>query len=298
MLLALLSGALGGLGIIALLNRLDDSLRDPEEVSAASGLPCLGAIPSFDSRLSLPDGKKSDEGSGTVAVMAPICVDRVGTPAAEAYRSLRTALLMSRAGGAPQVVAVTSARASEGKTVTALNLAVALASSGSKVLVIDADLRRPAVSRYTGLAAGLAGLSEALSGMSRAMNVVVSTPFPMLSILPAGTCPPNPAELLGSDAMTALLDELKQHYQIIIIDTPPVLPVTDGELVASRADGTILVARSGHTPRAALSAARGRLDMVGARILGVVLNDVDTNEPGYYRGVYGPYTSENVRRAA
>jgi capsular exopolysaccharide synthesis family protein len=211
---------------------------------------------------------------------------------AEAYRALRTSLLLTSAGTPPKTILVTSALPQEGKTTTSINCAVVLAQKGSRVLLVDADLRRPGVHKTLGMGP-CAGLSNVLTNSATLQQAIVrSSILPNLFILPAGTPPPNPAELLASTNMKDLLAELRADYDHIVIDTPPTLSVTDAVIMATRADTVILVIRSGQTTRQALQRSRDLLTQVNAHIAGVLLNAADLDSADYryhyeYQGKYG-----------
>lgn len=192
---------------------------------------------------------------------------------------------------------VTSARPQEGKTTTSINTAIVLAQKGTRVLLIDADLRRPSVHKTLGMGPR-SGLSNVLTGSATLQQTVVASPvLPNLFVLPAGSPPPNPAELLASSNMRDLLAELREQYDHIVIDTPPTLSVTDAVVLSPRADATILVIRSGQTTKQALRRARDILMQVNAHVAGVLLNAVDLTSPDYYyyyeyQGKYGHYYQE------
>jgi non-specific protein-tyrosine kinase len=171
----------------------------------------------------------------------------------------------------PKTVVITSSVPSEGKSTTACNLAIALAQAGSRVLLIEADLRRPKVAEYLGVD-GSNGLTDVLIGKTTPENAIVTWQRGLLDFLPAGTIPPNPSELLGSHQMAELLKELGKRYDIILLDAPPLLPVTDAAIMATAADGAILVARSGNTTKEQIRQAADALQQVNARLLGTVLN--------------------------
>jgi capsular exopolysaccharide synthesis family protein len=217
---------------------------------------------------------------------------------AESYRALRTSLLLSNLGAPPKVIMVTSARPQEGKTTTSINTAIVLAQKGVRVLLIDADLRRPSVHKTLGMGPR-SGLSNVLTGSATAQQAITTSPvLPNLFILPAGTPPPNPAELLASSNMRDLIAELRAEFDHIVIDTPPTLSVTDAVVLSPRADATILVIRSGQTTKQALRRARDILTQVNAHVAGVLLNAVDLTSPDYYyyyeyQGKYGQYYQED-----
>jgi capsular exopolysaccharide synthesis family protein len=208
---------------------------------------------------------------------------------AEAYRALRTSILLSLAPKPPKVILIASSQAGEGKTSTALNLAQSLAQRKGEVVIIDGDLRKGGIARVLGVD-NSKGLSTVLTGSDKASSVL--QPFslqPNLWVVPSGPAPPNPAELIGSDRMAELIKELSERFEHIIIDSPPVLLVTDGTILAGLADGVVLVAESGKTHRAGLMRTRAILENASARILGVVLNKLDMQREGYYGYGYGYY---------
>ncbi|HEY6766234.1 MAG TPA: CpsD/CapB family tyrosine-protein kinase, partial [Candidatus Sulfotelmatobacter sp.] len=213
---------------------------------------------------------------------------------AESYRALRTSLLLSNLGAPPKVVMVTSALPQEGKSTTSINCAVVLAQKGVQVLLIDADLRRPSIHKTLGMGPR-SGLSNVLTGSTTLRQAItVSTVMPNLHILPAGTPPPNPAELLASTNMRDVLEELRSQYDHIVVDTPPSLSVTDAVVLSTRADAVVLVIRSGQTTKQALRRARDILTQVNAKVSGVLLNAVDLSSPDYYyyyeyKGKYSHY---------
>jgi len=211
---------------------------------------------------------------------------------AEAYRALRTSLLLTSLGAPPKVILVTSALPQEGKTTTSINTAIVLAQKGTRVLLIDADLRRPTIHKTLGMGPKT-GLSNVLTGNATLQQTMVrSTILPSLWVLPAGTPPPNPAELLASTNMRDVLAELREQYDHIVVDTPPTLSVTDAVVMSTRADAVVLVIRCGQTTKQALRRARDILAQVNARVSGVLLNAVDLASPDYYyyyeyQGKYG-----------
>jgi capsular exopolysaccharide synthesis family protein len=211
---------------------------------------------------------------------------------AESYRALRTSLLLASVGAPPKVILITSALPQEGKTTTSINVAIVLAQKGARVLLIDADLRRPSIHKTLGMGPR-AGLSNVLTGNIAIEEAIVETSiWPNLFVLPAGTPPPNPAELLASAAMRGVLASLQEKYDHIVIDTPPTLSVTDAVVVSAQAEAVVLVVRSGQTTKQALRRAKELLSNVNARISGVLLNAVDLRSPDYhysyeYQGKYG-----------
>jgi capsular exopolysaccharide synthesis family protein len=206
---------------------------------------------------------------------------------AEAYRTLRTNLLFSAAVHRLRRIVITSPGPAEGKSLTAANLSIALAQQGHRVLLIDCDLRRSRIHKMFGEPQG-PGLTDVLVGQRAISDAVRVTTVPGLSILPSGTHPPNPAELLGSDSMRTLLDKLSESYDLLVIDTPPLLAASDAAIISTISDGALVVVRAGRTERTALQTAIQQLATVGARVLGTVLNDPDAEVPKYAR-YYGYY---------
>ena len=272
-----------------MLESLDTSIRNMEEVSAISTLPALGTIPlqlssNGHSRKRLKAVSAEIEKSGSPALVTYM---RPKSEAAEAYRALRTSILLSSFGAPPKVILVTSALPQEGKTTISANSALVLAQRGSRVLLIDADLRRPGIDKLFGFRSR-GGLSSVISGVDKIEDVIV--PFarvPNLWILPAGPIPPQPAELLGSSVMKDHIARWRNEFDHIIIDTPPCLSVTDAVVLSPEADRVILVARSGKTTKFALRRACDLLLQVNARIMGIVLNAIDIRSGDAYYYAYG-----------
>ncbi|MFI6164928.1 polysaccharide biosynthesis tyrosine autokinase [Micromonospora haikouensis] len=253
--LGALGGLLAGIGLALLRTRLDTRLRDSVTLQRATGSPLLGEIP-FDA----------------AARTAPLIVgDAATTPRAEAVRKLRTNLRFVDVHEPARVIAVTSALQGEGKTTLSCNLAIALAEAGWRVALVDADLRRPKVAEYLGMEAGV-GLTDVLLGDVNVGDVVQRWGDKSLLVLPAGSVPPNPSELLGSKAMADLLLVLRESADIVVIDTAPLRTVTDGVVVAVQADGALMVSRYGRTDRGQVGAAAQALQAVSVRLLGCVLN--------------------------
>jgi exopolysaccharide transport family protein len=293
---ALVLGAISGVGLAFLLENMDNTVRIPEQAQAISGLPSLGMIPLGSSSGRKSNGKRLAL-TASKEVVETVTQIRPQSQMAESYRALRTSLLLSNLGAPPKVIMVTSARPQEGKTTTSINTAIVLAQKGVRVLLVDADLRRPSVHKTLGMGPR-SGLSNVLTGSATMQQTITTSPIlPNLFILPAGTPPPNPAELLASSNMRDLLTELRQQFDHIVIDTPPTLSVTDAVVLSPRADATILVIRSGQTTKQALRRARDILMQVNAHVAGVLLNAVDLTSPDYYyyyeyQGKYGHYYQE------
>jgi capsular exopolysaccharide synthesis family protein len=271
-----------GVGLAFLLESLDNTVRTTEQAQMISQLPSLGLIPMGSRR---DDGKGSRRLTLSPSLEAVELITQVKPQSqmAEAYRALRTSLLLSSLGAPPKLILVTSALPQEGKTTTSINTAIVLAQKGVRVLLIDADMRRPSVHKTLGMSGSLKGLSNVLTGTATVHDAIVPSPqLPNLMVLPSGSPPPNPAELLASASMRTMLAQLREQYDHIIIDTPPTLSVTDAVVLSTRADAVVLVIRSGQTTKTALRRARDLLTQVNARICGVLLNAVDLASPDYY----------------
>jgi len=253
--LGALGGLAAGLGLAILREVLDTSIRSPETLRTVSHVPGLGVI-SFD---------------GT-AKKSPLIVDNYARSVrAEAFRHLRTNLQFVNVDAPIRVLVVTSPSAKEGKSTTATNLAVTFAETGRRVLLIEGDLRRPRIAEYLGVE-GSVGLTNVLAGQVEIGDVLQPWGRGGLTVLPSGSIPANPSELLGSHSMRRLIESLKQTFDIIIIDTPPLLPVTDAAVAAVYSDGAVVVVRHGKTTRNQLTTALRALQAVDAKILGTVLN--------------------------
>jgi capsular exopolysaccharide synthesis family protein len=295
----------GGVGLAFVLESLDNTVRTPEEAQIISALPSLGIIPlntqliangkNGHSRLSL--SSRSSERPDSPEL---ISFERPRSEVAESYRALRTSILLSSPGSPPKVIMVTSALPQEGKTTTSINAAIVLAQRGGRVLLVDADLRRPGVHRALGLR-NTTGLSTMMTGGDACEDAIMSTEIVNLFVLTAGPPPPQPAELLGSTLMKDYLARLRQQFDHIVIDTPPALSVTDAVLLSIEADSVIIVLRSGQTTKAALRRVRDLLSHVNARITGIVVNafDLHSGSSYYYHydaKYYGRYYDDNSPR--
>jgi len=291
---AFVLGLTSGVGLAFLLEGLDNTVRTTEQAQAISGLPPLGMIPL--------GSKTAREGAASKRLMLATSNEAVElithvrpqSQMAESYRALRTSLLLSHLGAPPKVIMVTSALPQEGKSTTSINCAVVLAQKGVRVLLIDCDLRRPSIHKTLGMGPR-SGLSNVLTGsITLKQAITVAPTLPNLDVLPAGTPPPNPAELLASTNMRDVLAELRDKYDHIVLDTPPTLSVTDAVVLSPRADAIVLVIRSGSTTKQALRRSRDILMQVNARVSGVLLNAVDLSSPDYYyyyeyQGKYAQY---------
>jgi polysaccharide biosynthesis transport protein len=289
---ALALGLTTGIGLAFLLEGVDNTVRTPEQAQVISALPSLGMIPLGSKMGTESRAKNRLSFASSKEVVELVTQSRPQSQMAEAYRALRTSLLLTSLGAPPKVILITSVLPQEGKTTTSINTAIVLAQKGTRVLLIDADLRRPSIHKTLGMGPRT-GLSNVLSGNATLhQSSVRSTILPSLWVLPAGTPPPNPAELLASTNMRDILAELREQYDHIVVDTPPTLSVTDAVVMATRADAVVLVIRCGQTTKQALRCSRDILMQVNARVAGVLLNAVDLHSPDYYyyyeyQGKYG-----------
>ena len=286
----LLVGLILGVTMAFVHEALDSSVRSTDEAERLTNAPALAVIPADRDtyrRKQLPANRTETPAGPSGLGLAVL--KRPSSPLAESFRSLRTSVMLSTAPRPPQTLLVTSPQVGEGKTSTATNLAISFAQRGGPILIIDADLRRPSVARTLGIS-NEKGLSSFLTGAHTLDEVLIQYEgVPNLWVLPAGPRPPDPAELLSSHMMTATLEGLLKRFTQIVIDSPPVLLVTDGVVLSALVDGVILVVASGVTARGALARARRVLDNAGARVLGIVLNKVDMRFDTYYGSYYGSY---------
>ncbi|MFZ0333507.1 MAG: polysaccharide biosynthesis tyrosine autokinase [Candidatus Acidiferrales bacterium] len=298
-LLALLIGLVGGVGLAFLREYLDNTVKSPDDVQNLTGLPCLAVVPSFANRNgSRSLGRLSRQVGVNVSGDSRVELVSLQQPkslVSEAFRALRTSLLLSQAEHAPQVILVTSALPREGKTTSAANLAITLAQLGDRTLLMDSDLRKPGIRRALNLPNGHGhdiGLSSYLAGVVPLHDIIVRHPtVPNLDAIPTGPIPPNPADLLSSHRMAEAIDDLRQHYKFIVIDSPPIMAATDAVILSALTDGVLLVVWSHETPKEAFSRTRDLLAAVKGRLLGVVLNAVDSGAPDYYYSYrYYPYS--------
>ncbi len=293
---ALLLSTLFGMGLALFLEYLDDTIRTVEEIESVLQLPALAAIPTIESmpkRKLLLVGASEEEEDKADSELLIFADSR--SALSEAYRQLRTSILLSTAGHPPKSLLITSSLPSEGKTTTATNTAISLAQTGAKVLIVDADMRRPRLHSLFNISNG-EGLSTLLSSESTDADiarVVRTDEGTQLNLLTSGPIPPNPAELIGSDQMANLLKKLQNHYTHVVIDSPPITSFTDGVLIASMVDGVILVVHSGKSSRQVVKRARQLLQDVGAKILGVVLNNVNLRSQDNYH-YYQTYYHRNA----
>ena len=296
-LLAILVGLVGGVGLALFREYLDNTVKSPDDIESLTGLPSLAVVPSLPglrtsqsrfSRLAREAAPQSASGP-RVELLSYI---QPKSQISEAFRALRTSLLLSQADHPPQVILVTSALPREGKTTAAVNLAVTLAQLGDRTLLMDSDLRKPGIRRALNLTIGKEmGLSSYLAGVSTLDEVIIPHPtINNLAALTTGPVPPSPADLLSSHRMREAIVELRHRFKFIVIDSPPVMAATDAVILSALTDGVLLVVRSGETPKEAFTRTRDLLAAVKCRLLGVVLNAVDSSAPDYYYSYrYYPY---------
>lgn len=296
--LGVLVGLLLAVGVSVLREQLNDTVRSVEEVERLTGLPLLAQLP-FDQHA-------ADRG---------LAIDqRPNGPLSEAMRSLRTSIQYLAVDRPVKVILVTSSVPGEGKSMIAANLAAAFAQADYRTVLISADLRRPSINGVFGALAASPGLTGVISpaatrkaqatnghgSVASALEVstlaaVLRTPIEHLMLLPSGATPPNPAELLGSLRMASILGQLAENSDVVIIDSPPLLAVTDAAVLAAKCDGVVLVAAMNETPRGAVERSKAILDGTGARVLGVVANKSTNEGRGYYQyGAY--YTADDTDR--
>jgi capsular exopolysaccharide synthesis family protein len=295
--LAFLVGLVGGIGLALFREYLDNTVKSPDDIEALTGLPSLAVVPSLPglpstqgrlSRLAREAAPQSASGP-RVELLSYI---QPKSQISEAFRALRTSLLLSQADHPPQVILVTSALPREGKTTAAVNLAVTLAQLGDRTLLMDSDLRKPGIRRALNLTGGKeVGLSSYLAGVSTLDEVLMPHPtINNLVALTTGPVPPSPADLLSSHRVREAITDLRHRFKFVVIDSPPVMAATDAVILSALTDGVLLVVRSGETPKEAFTRTRDLLAAVKCSLLGVVLNAVDSSAPDYYYSYrYYPY---------
>ncbi|MDI2019859.1 polysaccharide biosynthesis tyrosine autokinase [Paenarthrobacter nicotinovorans] len=273
LLIGLLAGMLLGAAFAVLRHMGDNTIRGEHELRQLTDASLLGGV-AFDAEAS----------------SAPLIMDTLRqTPRAESFRQIRTNLQFAHVSHNSKTVLVTSSKPGEGKSTTAVNLAISMSQSGQSVLLIDADLRRPKINEYLGLERN-AGLTSALIGSADVNDLLQPWGPHALYVLTSGGIPPNPSELLGSNAMKSLLARLEETFDAIIIDTPPLLPVTDAAVLAQHVGGVVLVIEAQATKVPEVEKALRALEMVDAEMLGVVLNRLPNKGPDAYSYTY--YTSD------
>jgi capsular exopolysaccharide synthesis family protein len=275
----LLVGLALGIGLAVLREMLDNTVKDRETLEEITHVGLVGTIPLNKERRNQP----------------AISFDDDNSQIAEAFRKLRTNLKFLAVDNPPRVIVITSSMPSEGKTVTAINIALALAEADHNVVLVDGDLRRPMLDKHLDVI-GTVGFSTVLSGQASLQEVLQKTRFPRVSVLTSGAVPPNPSELLGSLAAQKVLSELRTDFDYVIVDSSPLLAVTDAAILAASADGTLMMARYGQTKREQLAHAVGSLEDIEASLLGVVLTMTPTRGSSSYSYNYSYYGGGSARR--
>jgi capsular exopolysaccharide synthesis family protein len=294
--IALIVGLILGVTFAFIEEGLDNSIKTAEDVERLIAAPALAIVPAAGSEGGRLYGRAAGHGKSRVFAKAPTngavalaVLKRPTSALSESYRALRTSILLSTAVRPPQVLLVTSPQPNEGKSCTSLNLALTLSQRNDRVLIVDGDLRKPCVAHHLGLKdeRGLSGLLTGAHDLDEALCRTESVP--QLWALPGGPMPPNPAELLSSPRMADILQQLRERFDHIVLDSPPLLMVTDATILSTLADGVILVVESGVTVRGALLRAHSLLENAGGRLLGVVMNKVDFRHDTYYYSRYSRY---------
>lgn len=265
-----------GIGLSFLAEYLDDTVKSPEDLERHFSLPYLGSLPHFNLKTN------GEAGADLLVLKDP------QSQAAEAYRGLRTGILFSTPDRSPRTILVTSATASEGKTITSVNIALVMAKAGERTLLVDLDMRRPRLHKCMNVA-NERGVSNILVGEGEWRSFVQETEVPNLHFLASGPIAPNPAELIASEQMRLLVPQWAEAYDRVIIDTAPITAVTDPVLLSRLVDGTVILIQAGVTSRRIIAAAIRQIQDVQGRVLGAVINDVDTHHGGYYYRYYHRY---------
>jgi capsular exopolysaccharide synthesis family protein len=306
-LLSALLGLMGGIGLVLFLDYVNNKIESVEDIDRYLRLPALGVIPALEqggaarrllNKATSASGNGSGElnGGGSGKELAPataaggsVILSQIeaNSSIAESYRQFRTALLLSSAGHAPRTLLITSSQPAEGKTTTSVNTAISLAQTGASVLIVDADLRRPRVHRVFNLKNNT-GLSNYLAGEGD-LSTMIQIAMPNLYVLPVGPLPPNPAELLGSAKMKQAVETLAANFDYVVIDSPPVSSFADSLILSALVEGVIIVVKAGTTPREMAQRTKAHLQSVGAKILGVVVNQIKLQPHDYY--YYSTYYS-------
>ncbi len=278
--LAVVVGLILGVGLAFLREYFDDAVRTKEDIERASGLSVLALLP-----------KQTNWRNESRPYL--VTIEKPQSPPAEAYRSLRTAIQFMGIDHPLEVIAITSSRSGEGKTTTTANLAVALAQSGLRVLALDCDLRKPRLHQFFGVD-NQKGFTTALVDGDLTGALHELNDFGRLSVMPSGVVPPDPAELLASSHTDALFKTLLPHFDVIVVDSPPVLPVTDALVLSRMTDAVILVTSARKTSRRDLHRSVELLNQVDAPVIGTVLNDISTDAGYGYGYGYGTYTQDTA----
>ena len=284
LLLAAVVGLFLGVGLAFFFEYLDNTIKTPEDLEQWARLPSFGMVPEIS------NGRRKQLEAGASYPVELITYGHPKSMLSEAYRSIRTSILLSSSEKPPRKISVTSANPAEGKTTTVINTAIALSQTGAQVLIIDADMRKPRIHKIFNHENGT-GLANFLSGHGNLESIVKKSEVPNLFYIPAGPIPPNPSELLGSNLFKNMLETLEARFDHILIDSPPVLGFADAVILSSSVNGVILTVLGGKTPRETLRRAKEVLQQSHTRILGVVINRVDIrrSDYGYYYYKYHSY---------
>jgi len=286
----MMTGGLAGLilavCIVFLIEALNDTLQTSEDLETFSPFSALGAVPHFEQQsLTIKDEVGQREQPSRLVTLT-----MTDSLAAESFRSVRSSIMLSSADRQNKVIVVTSGFMAEGKSTVSANLAIAFAQRGARVLLVDSDLRRSTLHRVFNLTGSLPGLSNLLSMVNDEDAYFAPVPtVPTLTMLPAGARPPNPAELLASNRMSDLMQRWREEYDHVIIDSAPILMVSDALVLAAKADGTIMIVRAGVTRKKAITRAFDLLSRSKVRILGAVMNDINLRMENFYTYSYKGY---------
>jgi capsular exopolysaccharide synthesis family protein len=291
LLLAAVVGLFLGIGLAFFFEYLDNTVKTTEDVEQLIRLPSYGMVPEISS-----ERRKRLE-KGTSYPVELITHGHPKSMLSEAYRNIRTSILLSFSEKPPKRILLTSPNPSEGKTTTVINTAIALAQTGAQVVIIDTDLRKPRIHKIFNEENGV-GLSNFLSGRAELESIVKGTEIPNLFYIPSGPIPPNPSELIGSNLFKSMMVSLEERFDHIVLDSPPVLGFADSIILSTFVDGIILVVLGGKTPRETLQRAKEVLQQVNAKILGVIINRVDIHRSdyGYYYYRYHSYYGKEGKK--
>jgi exopolysaccharide transport family protein len=288
-LLGLIVGLSLGIGLAFFLEYLDNTIKVPDDIKERLKIPYMGPVPVFKATMDGNPGNPRTPQDDLVTLSSP------KSTASESYRGIRTSILFSAADAAPRAILVASAAPSEGKTVTAANLAVTMAQAGNRVLIIDCDMRRPRLHRMFNVPRDK-GISNILVGNCTVDEAIIHSAIPGIDIIPSGPVSPNPSEMLGSQNMTNFMKSVRDSYDLIILDSSPITAVTDTVILSRFVDGVLIVIRAGETHREIIKNGIGLLKAANARILGAILNGVEMGRDSYYYQYYYYYYGEDGDR--
>ena len=277
--LGIVFGLFMGIGVAFTFEFLDNTLKNPDDIRNYLNIPYLGPVPTFDI------DREDIDNPELITQYSP------KSTASESYRGIRTSLLFSSADRPPKIILISSAGPSEGKTLTSTNLAITMAQAGSRVVIVDCDMRKPKVHKMFGIGRdkGMSSVLVSNELENVLQDVIIHSEIPNLDVIPCGPIPPNPSEIIGSQKMSRIMEKLQEKYDRIIVDSPPITAVTDSTVLAKFVDGVMLVVHAGVTPRQVVKTGLEQIQGVDANILGAVLNDVDTGKESYYYYQYYYY---------